>query len=104
MLTLAPSHNTPTGYLLLEQFNECGVLPDRFGRVPHSLKVSSRAAWRLRLAVDVRLAQRVVPVRGADWYGDVNPARSVKVTERYDERARAVRARLGTWQGLHGYA
>jgi hypothetical protein len=32
----------PDGYLSLEQFNECGSLPHRFGRAPHSLKVSSR--------------------------------------------------------------
>jgi len=42
ILTSAPSHHTSTGYLPFEQFNECGVLPDRSGRVPHSLKVSSR--------------------------------------------------------------
>jgi hypothetical protein len=42
ILTSAPSHHTSTGYLPFEQFNECGVLPDRSDRVPHSLKVSSR--------------------------------------------------------------
>lgn len=37
--TLTPQ---PDGYLCLEQSNECGSLPHRFGRAPHSLKVSSR--------------------------------------------------------------
>ena len=39
---LSPLTPQPDGYLSLEQFNECGALPDRFGRAPHSLKVSSR--------------------------------------------------------------
>jgi hypothetical protein len=39
---LSPLTPQPDGYLSLEQFNECGVLPDRFGRVPHSLKVNLR--------------------------------------------------------------
>ena len=29
-------------YLSLEQFHECGALPNRFSRAPHSWKVSSR--------------------------------------------------------------
>jgi len=62
---LSPLTPQPDGYLSLEQFNERGVLPHRFGRAPRSLKVSSRVAWRLRLAVDVRMTQRVAPVR--DW-------------------------------------
>jgi hypothetical protein len=45
-------------HLALEQFNECGALPDRFGRVPHSLKVASRGAWPLGVGVDVRKMQR----------------------------------------------
>jgi hypothetical protein len=39
---LGPLTPQPGGCLLLEQFNECGVLPDRFGRAPHSLKTRSR--------------------------------------------------------------
>jgi hypothetical protein len=39
---LSPLTPQPDGYLSLEQFNECGVLPHRLGRAPHSLKVSSR--------------------------------------------------------------
>jgi hypothetical protein len=42
MLTSAPSHHNPMGYLSLEQFHECGALPNRFSRAPHSWKVSSR--------------------------------------------------------------
>ena len=39
---LSPLTPQPDGYLSLEQFNECGALPNRFGRAPHPLKVSSR--------------------------------------------------------------
>jgi hypothetical protein len=39
---LSPLTPQPDGYLSPEQFNECGALPDRFSRAPHSLKASSR--------------------------------------------------------------
>jgi len=39
---LGPLTPQPDGYLSLEQFHECGALPNRFSRAPHSLKVSSR--------------------------------------------------------------
>ena len=39
---LGPLTPQPDGYLPLEQFNECGALPNRFSRAPHSWKVSSR--------------------------------------------------------------
>jgi hypothetical protein len=39
---LSPLTPQPDGYLSPEQFNGCGALPNRFGRAPHPLKVSSR--------------------------------------------------------------
>jgi hypothetical protein len=38
---LSPLTPQPDGCLSFEQFNECGVLPNRFGRTPLLLKVSS---------------------------------------------------------------
>src|SRR6185312_16166314 len=40
MLTSAPSHHNPIGYLSLEQFHECDALPNRFSRAPHTSKFS----------------------------------------------------------------
>ena len=144
MFTSAPSHHNPTGiFRSNNSMNVALYLIDSVERHIHG-KSARGAAWRLRLAVDVRMAQRVVPVgeqagtgqggRLVFWgrpslgivpstptngsVGDPeDPARTPRLTwgrEIPPVRRKLpngtmgglarVRARLGTWQGLHGYA
>ena len=99
-------------------------------------KSARGAAWRLRLAVNVRMTQRVALVRGAGYprgrsslgivpstppngsVGDSeDPAPTPRLARGHEippvrrklpngtmGGLARVRARLGTWQGLHGYA
>ena len=75
MLTSAPSHHNPMGYLSLEQFHECDALPNRFSRAPHSWKVSSRGGVAAGVsggredgaAGGTGQGSRLVPVGGPDW-------------------------------------
>jgi len=137
MLTSAPSHHNPTGICRSNNsMNVALYLIDSVERHIHG-KSARGAAWRLRLAVNVRRTQRVALVRGAglssgapvarhrvehtaEWAGrrdsedpaptpclawgrEIPPVRRKLPNGTMGGLAR-VRARLGTWQGLHGYA
>jgi len=141
---LGPLTPQPDGYLPLEQFNECGALPNRFSRAPHSWKVSSRGGVAAEVSGGREDGAAGGTGGGAGWYrsgeqacprgrpslgivpstptngsvGDPeDPARTPRLTwgrEIPPVRRKLpngtmgglarVRARLGTWQGLHGYA
>jgi len=141
---LGPLTPQPDGYLPLEQFNECGALPNRFSRAPHSWKVSSRggvaaevsggredgaaggtgggAGWyrsgeqacprgRPSLGIvpstptsgSVGDPEDPGPTPRLAWGREIPPVRRKLPNGTMGGLAR-VRARLGTWQGLHGYA
>ena len=137
MLTSAPSHHKPDGICRSNNsMNVALYLIDSVERHVHG-KSARGAAWRLRLAVNVRRTQRVALVRGAglssgapvarhrvehtaEWAGrrdsedpaptpclawgrEIPPVRRKLPNGTMGGLAR-VRARLGTWQGLHGYA
>ena len=137
MLTSAPSHHKPDGICRSNNsMNVALYLIDSVERHIHG-KSARGAAWRLRLAVNVRRTQRVALVRGAglssgapvarhrvehtaEWAGrrdsedpaptpclawgrEIPPVRRKLPNGTMGGLAR-VRARLGTWQGLHGYA